>query len=160
MEVFSVSTKVKAVDHKLRGITIDWSPIEKVDESPTAFPVVVEDILLKEARRGINYLDWQLRITGGLQDGRALSHITSLSTGARRHLRDLFRAFGVEGVEVALEFEDEEVRVISKKGPVTTRIDRHMTSPDLIGRAAIASVVNESYEGRPQVRVTELVPQA
>jgi hypothetical protein len=139
--------------------TINWSAPESVDESPTTFPVVIENILLKESRRGANYLEWQLNITSGPHADRGLRHITSLSTAARRHLRDLFRAFGIEDVEVALEFDDE-VRVVSKKDPAYTRIDRHMTSPDLIGRAASAVVVNESYEGRPQVRVVKLLPQA
>jgi hypothetical protein len=35
-----------------------------------------------------------------------------------------------------------------------------MTSPDLIGMAATAVVINESYEDRPQVRVIKLLPQA
>jgi hypothetical protein len=71
----------------------------------------------------------------------------------------LFRTFGVEDVELTLEFDDVEVRQVFK-GKRFTWIDRHMTSPDLIGRAATAVVVNESYEGRPQVRVVKLLPQA
>ena len=145
---------------KLRGITIDWSPLESVRESPTELSVVVEDILLKQARSGIEYLEWELSITGELHDGRRLHHITSLSTAARRHLRDLLRAFGIEDVEVTLEFDDEEVRWVDRKGQRHARIDRHMTLPDLIGRAATAVVVNESYKDHPQLRVVKLRPHA
>jgi hypothetical protein len=144
---------------KLRGITIDWSPLERVDESPTEFPVVVEDILLKRARSGIGYLEWELSITGELHNGRRLHHITSLSTAARHHLWVLFRAFGIDDVKMTLELEDEEVRWVVK-GQTLTRIDRHVTSPDLVGAAAIAVVENDSYEDRPQVRVVKLLPQA
>ena len=63
-------------------------------------------------------------------------------------------------MKMTLEFEDVEVRWVSKDGRAQTRIEKHMTSPDLIGRAATAVVVNDSYKDRLQVRVVTLLPQA
>jgi hypothetical protein len=142
---------------RLPGVTIDFSELECVDEEPAQFEVVVEDILLRRGRSGFDYLSWDLSITTGPHRDRRLRFITSLHPLARRDLWITFRSFGVEDIRLTLETEDEVVSWVAD-GKRFTRVDRHLTSPDLIGRAAIATVENSSYEDRPQTRVVKLLP--
>ena len=124
-----------------RPINLNLAPLEKVDHSPMTCQVLVENIVLRRAQSGNQYLDWCLAITSEPHRGRTLRMITSLSPQARRHLWPVLRSFGVKDPEVKFEFDDETME---------------LTSPDLVGRPARAFVKNDNYNGEPQTLVDKL----
>ena len=127
-------------------IRVDFSDVEPQDRSPIKpgkYDVVVENI---EVRQGEGkehpYLNWELSITEGEHEGRKLWLITSLSPKAIWRLQLIFQSFGVDAdSDVELEIDDDTNMLLE---------------PDLTGEAAIATVRNQLWEGKPQARVIDL----
>lgn len=127
-------------------IKVDFSDVEQQDHSPIKsgkYDVVIEDIEVRQAEgKEHPYLNFKLMITDGEYEGRYLYAIGSTSPKAVWRLQEIFQSFGLEDDEYELEVDDDTNQLLS---------------PDLIGEAAVATVRNQLYDGRPQPRVVSLV---
>jgi hypothetical protein len=96
------------------------------------------------------YLSWRLQIAEGDHKGQMVWMVSSLKEGMRRHLRSTFAAVGVDvDGEVAIDWESD--RDLLKGTP--------LTSPDLVGREALAVVVHDEWEGEPRAKARRLIKE-
>lgn len=91
-----------------------------------------------EQREGQNdpYFAWEFVIDGGKFDGAKLYHNTSLSPKSLWNLRGVLEALGIE-------VPDDET---------------DMDIEDFIDRECVVSVGHETYEGKPQARIVDILP--
>lgn len=109
------------------------------------YPVVVEKVTVKpnSAKDGF-YLNWQLTITAGEFAKLTLFMMTSLKANAMWRLKAVLRNLGLD-VDGQIDFEvDEETDVVLE--------------PQLRGLAGFAQVSVDTYQGRQQNRVDDLLP--
>jgi hypothetical protein len=104
--------------------------------------VIIENIEVKQAEgKEHPYLNWELTIADGEHEGRKLYYMTSLSPKALWNLQQSLQSFSLEDEELEINFDEDT---------------NFVTSPDLAGQAALATVKNTTYEGRVQARVIAL----
>lgn len=116
-----------------------------------AHPVIVDKVEIRESKSSEhNYLNWELTISDGEDEGRKLWMITSLSPKALFRLKDVFDALGVLDDEMELEW-DEDVAITNSTGPL-------LLAPDVIGLECVAIVKHETWEGKVKDRVEEIRP--
>ena len=126
-------------------IRIDFSDIEEFEPLPVGrYPIMVEVVALRQSQSSENpYLNWELKVTVEPYLNRRLFLMTSLSPKALWRLKAVFEAFGVFAEDMNLE---------------TTEVDdmEILITPAVAGKAAIASVSQEVYQGRVQNRVDDV----
>ena len=127
-------------------ITIDFSNIEEFEPLPVGrYPVMVEVVALRESQSSeYPYLNWELKVTVEPYLNRRLFLMTSLSPKALWRLKAIFEAFGVFSENMALETAEADDMEI-------------LISPAVAGKAGIALVSQEAYQGRVQNRVDDVL---
>lgn len=125
--------------------SVDFSKIESQDPVPTSNqPVVIDSIEFRQSKSSEHpYLNWKLIISDGPFSGRTLWMITSLAPKALFRLQEVLSALGLPSSE-QLDFQVDDATNILIKPPIA-------------GKAAIARVTQETYEGTVRNRVEQLI---
>ncbi|MFN8163898.1 MAG: hypothetical protein U0R26_08720 [Solirubrobacterales bacterium] len=110
------------------------------------YPVKVEEVVLREANSGSNYLKFRFTVVEGEHEDAVLWGIGSLREDMRWALRQTFRALG---------FDAEDLTIETEAGDGGEEI---VVEPDFVGLEALAQVVHDEYLGEVRAKVKRLVP--
>lgn len=138
----------------MAGIKINFAEVESSFEPlpEGTYECLIELVEVRESKSSDNdYLNWELTVQAPEEHkGRKLWLITSLGEKALWKLKDTLLALEVieEDDELDLDWE-EDVDITPKEGP-------RLLNPEVDGKACLAVVTNEVYEGRERNRVQEL----
>ena len=119
---------------------------EAVLVPPGRYPVEVEEVTLRDSKKGSQYLNLRLRILEGAHEGSKLWAIASLRQDMRRMLRSTLGALGVEGDSIEIEVEQFNDELV-------------VVEPTLEGRHAVADVVHQEFMGETQSKVRRLIAE-
>lgn len=108
--------------------------------------VEVEEVTLREAKNGSNYLNLRLLINEKDHAGAVLWMPASLRPDLLRMLRSTLRALGVMEEDLGIKTEEGEAG------------EALVVSPDLVGKEALAQVVHDEYMDEVQAKVKRLHP--
>ena len=123
-------------------IKIDFTNVPTYEVLPKGrYSVIVEKVEMKEGPSA-PYLNFTLKITEGEAEGRSLFFKASLSEKAMFRLKPIMAALGEVSEHLDIQVDDETNLV---------------TSPELVGRVAIADVIQEPYNGAVQNKVETLI---
>jgi len=129
----------------MKQVSVDFSEIEEFEPLPVKdYLVIVQEVQMRQSEGGeYPYLNWELRVSEGEFENRALWMITSFSPKSLWRLQAVLQNLGIYTEQMEFEIDEESELVIS---------------PSLTGIAAIAVVKQEVYQGRLQNRVEDLLP--
>ncbi|MDM7940126.1 MAG: DUF669 domain-containing protein [Methanothrix sp.] len=126
-------------------IDLDFSNVQEFEAIPAGnYPIVVEQVEMKQSQNSdYPYLNYTLTITDGEYANRKLFMISSLSPKALWRAKAVFQTLGVYQEKMDIQVDDDTNLVVF---------------PELVGAVGIAVVGQETYEGRIQNRVQDIVP--
>lgn len=130
-------------------ITLNLSPSRAVP--PGDYLVEVARVTLRDKNDGSSqYLHFDLTIVEGRHEGEALDTIASLRPEMAQLLPRTFAAFGIDGPEIEIDYDEEVV----KRTSWGDEVERVVTKPDMTGKRVVASVVHREVgdEIYPRVR--------
>ena len=126
-------------------VTVDFSEIEEFEPMPKGdYAVLVDKLEYRVAQEAdkYDYISWELVVTEpGEFNNRRLWFITSLSPKALFRLKDILENLGLYEDELEIDYDEESMMV---------------TSPEVTGMPAMATVSQRPYEGRIQNDVVAL----
>jgi Protein of unknown function (DUF669) len=130
---------------KVARVTVDFSEVPDFDPMPKGdYAVLVDKLEYRVAQEAdkYDYINWELVVTeDGEFNNRRLWFITSLSPRALFRLKDILENLGLYEDELEIDYDEDSMLV---------------TSPEVVGMPAMATVTQRPYEGRIQNDVAAL----